>query len=203
MRGGITQARQRLGHEPLRELFAQVAVPVADADTEGAFLGPWRLMTIDGFEWDVPDTKENAGEFGYAGTGGDAEGGAGFPKARVVTIGECASHAQVLAAIGPVTSKGSGEQSLARRVYPRLEEDWLLIADRNFYNWADWCTAADTRAALLWRGEYGHPPPGRGGPARRPPPAGRGRPHNHRPRRGQRGRGPPAPGGTARGTHPP
>jgi hypothetical protein len=41
-------------------------------------------------------------------------------------------------------SKGSGEQSLARELYPRLEEDWLLIADRNFYNWEDWCTAADT-----------------------------------------------------------
>src|SRR6266571_7272626 len=45
-RGGITQARQRLGYEPMRELFAEVAVPVADEDTEGAFLGPWRLMTI-------------------------------------------------------------------------------------------------------------------------------------------------------------
>jgi hypothetical protein len=32
-----------------------------------------------------------------------------------------------------------------------LDEDWLLIADRNFYNWDDWCTAADTGAALLWR----------------------------------------------------
>ena len=26
-----------------------------------------------------------------------------------------------------------------------------IIADRNFYNWADWCTAADSGAALLWR----------------------------------------------------
>ena len=150
-RGGITQARQRLGYEPLRELFAEVAVPVADADTEGAFLGPWRLMTIDGFEWDIPDSEENAAEFGYAGTAVDAEGGAGYPKARVVTIGEGASHAAVAAAIGPVTSKGSGEQSLARTLYPRLEEGWLLIADRNFYGWEDWCAAADTGAALLWR----------------------------------------------------
>src|SRR6266567_2235668 len=47
--------------------------------------------------------------------------------------------------------KGSGEQSLARPMYRRLEEDWLLIADRNFYNWKDWCTAADAGAALLWR----------------------------------------------------
>jgi hypothetical protein len=148
--GGITQARQRLGEEPLAELFAQVAVPAADLDTEGAFLGPWRLMSIDGWEQDVPDSDANAAAFGYAGTGKDSEPAA-FPKARVVTVAEVASHAPVLAAIGPVTSKGSGEQSLAKELYPQLMEDWLLIADRNFYNWADWCTAADTGASLLWR----------------------------------------------------
>ena len=94
---------------------------------------------------------ENAAEFGYSGTGKGEADKAAFPKARVVTIGECASHAVVDAAIGPVRSKGSGEQSLARKLYPHLQEDWLLIADRNFYNWADWRTAADTGAALLWR----------------------------------------------------
>jgi len=31
--GGITQARQRLGCEPVKEVFGQVAVPVADQDT--------------------------------------------------------------------------------------------------------------------------------------------------------------------------
>jgi hypothetical protein len=148
--GGITQARQRLGEGPVRETFARVAVPVATLDTAGAFLGPWRLMSIDGLEWDVPDSEANAAAFGYPGSGKDGSPAA-FPKARAVTIGECASHAPVLAAIGPCVSKGSGEQSLARGLYPRLEEDWLLIADRNFYNWADWCAAADTGAALLWR----------------------------------------------------
>ncbi len=148
--GGITQARQRLGHEPLKEVFAQVARPVATEDTPGAFLGPWRKMSIDGLEWDVPDTEANAAAFGYPGTGKDGAPAA-FPKARAVTIGECASHAPVLAAVGPCTSEGSGEQSLARPLYPRLDEDWLLIADRNFYNWQAWCTAADTGAALLWR----------------------------------------------------
>jgi hypothetical protein len=107
-------------------------------------------MSIDGLEWDVPDTPANAAAFGYPGAGKDGASSA-FPKARAVTISECASHAPVLAAIGPCTSKGSGEQSLARMLYPRLEEDWLLIADRNFYNWQDWCTAAGTGAALLWR----------------------------------------------------
>jgi hypothetical protein len=134
--GGITQARQRLGHEPVKETFTQVAQPVATEDTPGAFLGPWRKMSIDGLEWDVPDTAANAAAFGYPGAGKDGVPAA-FPKARAVTIGECASHAPVLAAIGPCTSKGSGEQSLARDLYPRLEEDWLLIADRNFYNWQE------------------------------------------------------------------
>src|SRR6266567_5984232 len=149
--GGITQARQRLGYEPMKHLFAEVAVPVAEELTAGAFLGPWRLMAIDGFEWDAPDTKENAAAFGFAGTGADDPGRPAFPKVRVVTVSECASHAVADAAMGGVAGKGAGEQSLARKLYRRLEEGWLLIADRNFYNWADWCTAADSGAQLLWR----------------------------------------------------
>lgn len=149
--GGITQARQRLGHEPLKELFAQVAVPVAEEDTAGAFLGPWRLMAIDGFEWDAPATETNIAAFGFSGTGTGDEDKAAFPKVRVVTVSECASHSVVAAGIGGVAGKGAGEQALARKLYRRLEEDWLLIADRNFYNWDDWRAAAGTGAALLWR----------------------------------------------------
>jgi hypothetical protein len=148
--GGLTQARQRLGHEPVEEVFSQVAVPVATEDTPGAFLGPWRKMSMDGLEWDVPASAANIAGFGLSGTGEDGSAAA-FPRVRAVTIGECASHAGVLAAMGPSVSKGSGEQSLARRLCPRLRDDWLLIADRNFCNWQDWCTAADTGAALLWR----------------------------------------------------
>ena len=147
--GGISQARQRLGAEPLAELFWQVARPVADLDTAGAFLGPWRLMSVDGMERDVPDTTQNRAVFGAK--GGPA-GPAVFPKARVVTVAECASHAAVLAAVGPsAAGKGTGEQALARPLLAQLEPGWLLIADRGFYSWADWCTAADTGAALLWR----------------------------------------------------
>jgi hypothetical protein len=119
---------------------------VAGLDTGGAFLGPWRLMSIDGMEWDVPDTAANREAFGA----GDGE--AAYPRVRVVTVSECASHAPVLAAMGRAGSgKGTGEQSLARGLYPRLEEDWLLVADRNFFSWDAWCTAAGTGAALLWR----------------------------------------------------
>jgi len=147
--GGITQARQRLGPEPVAGVFSRVAVPVADLDTAGAFLGPWRLMSVDGMEWDVPDTAPNRAFFGSrAGPAGPAP----FPKIRVVTVSECGSHAAVAAAVGPAAGgKGSGEQALARRLYPDLEQDWLVLADRNFYSFTDWRAAAGTGAALLWR----------------------------------------------------
>jgi len=54
-------------------------------------------MAIDGFEWDAPDSEENAAAFGYSGTGED---GGALPKVRVVTISECASHAVADAEMG-------------------------------------------------------------------------------------------------------
>jgi hypothetical protein len=144
--GGITQARQRLGSQPLECLFQAVAEPVADTLTRGAWLAGWRVMSIDGMEWDVPDTAENVAAFGYAGGAGS-----GFPKVRVVTLAESASHAAVGAQIGASIGKGSGEQTMARRLYPLLAPDMLLLADRNFYSFTDWCQAGDTGAELLWR----------------------------------------------------
>jgi hypothetical protein len=146
--GGITQARKRLGPEALELLFGKVAVPVAGLLTRGAFLRHWRLMAIGGFELDVPDTAANAAAFGYP---AGAREHPAFPKVRVVTIGECGSHAKIAAQMGPAGGKGSSEQALARRLFSRLEEDWLLIADRGFCNWPDWQAAAATGAALLWR----------------------------------------------------
>jgi hypothetical protein len=148
-RGGITQARQRLGPEPLAGVFSQVAVPVAGLDTIGAFFGPWRLMSMDGMERDVPETGPNREAFGLR---GGCEGPGAYPGIRVVTVSECASHAVVPAAMGPAGGgKGGGEQSLARDLLPRLEENWPLVADRNFYRFRDWRAAAGTGAALPWR----------------------------------------------------
>jgi hypothetical protein len=143
--GGITQARARLGAGPMVEVFEQVAVPVADQLTAGAWLGPWRLMAIDGVDWDVPDTPGNVTEFGYAGAGGNHSA---FPKARLVTVSECASHAVVAAAVG---GANTAEQKLARTLYSGLQPDWLVLADRNFYGFIDWTAASAGGAQLLWR----------------------------------------------------
>jgi hypothetical protein len=152
----ITQARKRLGREMFPELFERTCGPVA-GDTgpmarqaalgtaRGSFLRGWRLLAIDGFEVDLPDTPANAAEFGYAGSG---ENRSAFPKARVVAMAECGTHAFVAA---EVAGYSTGEKTLAQRLYPRLRRDELLIADRGFYSWTAWDTAAATGAALVWR----------------------------------------------------
>jgi hypothetical protein len=111
----------------------------------GSFLRRWRLLGIDGFEVDLPDSKANAAEFGYAGSGDNRSA---FPKARVVALAECGTHAFVAAEID---AYAVGEKTLAQRLYPRLRADELLTADRGFYSWQAWDTAAATGAALLWR----------------------------------------------------
>jgi hypothetical protein len=152
----ITQARKRLGRKLFSELFERTCGPVAGrvgptaavtalGTARGSFLRSWRLLAIDGFEVDVPDSKENATEFGYAGSG---ENRSAFPKARVVALAECGTHAFVAAEIG---GYAVGEKTLAARLYPRLRGDELLTADRNFYSWTAWDTAQATGAALVWR----------------------------------------------------
>ncbi|MDQ3885584.1 MAG: IS4 family transposase [Actinomycetota bacterium] len=152
----ITQARKRLGRKVFAEIFERTCGPVA-GDTSptagllalgtarGAWLRGWRLLAIDGFEVDVPDSKENAAEFGYAGSG---ENRSAFPKVRVVALAECGTHAFVAA---EVDAWSVGEKTLAARLYPRLRADELLTADRNFYSWTAWDAASATGAALLWR----------------------------------------------------
>jgi hypothetical protein len=142
---GITQARKRLGATVLAEVFEQVAAPVATPATRGAWLRGWRLLAIDGFEVDLPATEENAAEFGYAGSGDNRSA---FPKARVVALAECGTHAFVAAEIGAYSV---GEKTLANRLYPRLHADELLTADRNFYSFDAWELATRARAGLLWR----------------------------------------------------
>jgi len=146
---GITQARKRLGPAVLAEVFASVAAPVATSDTRGAWLRGWRLLAIDGFAVDVPDTAGNAAEFGYAGSGDNRSA---LPKARVVALAECGTHAFLAAEVGGFAV---GEKTLASRLYSRLRRDELLTADRNFYSFDAWGLAARTGAALCWRAPSG------------------------------------------------
>jgi len=142
---GISQARKRVGPAVMADAFTGVAQVVATMRTRGAWLRRWRLLAIDGFDVDLPDTPDNVAEFGYSGSG---ENRSAFPEARVVALAECGTHAFLAA---EVNAWSVGEKSLAGRLYPRLRPEELLTADRNFYSFDAWSAAVRAGAALLWR----------------------------------------------------
>ncbi|MCX4418310.1 IS4 family transposase [Streptomyces mirabilis] len=141
----ISQARRRLGPEPLRVLFERVALPCAQRGTQGAWLGRWRLMAIDGFVLDIPDTPANDSEFGRS---GGKKNPAPFPQVKVVGLGECGTHAVVAARLGPWRVD---EGVLAKALVTDFEPGMLITADRGFYAYRLWEAAAATGADLLWR----------------------------------------------------
>jgi hypothetical protein len=143
----LCQARQRLGEEPLRELFDRAAAPLATPSTIGAWLSHrWRLMAIDGVTLDVPDTPENAKAFGRP-SSRTGQGGA-FPQVRVVGLGECGTHAIVAAELGPLRA---GERELADGVLPALEQDMLVLFDRGFFSYQFFTQVQATGAEALFR----------------------------------------------------
>src|SRR5215213_10551175 len=58
-KSGISQARTRLGAEPLHRLYERVVRPIATPATKGALYRTWRLVSLDGSCLDVADTEEN------------------------------------------------------------------------------------------------------------------------------------------------
>ena len=141
----LCQARARLGAEPIRELYARVARPLAGAGTSGAWLGDLRVMAIDGVQLDVPDTADNEDAFGR----GVSQGlDAPYPKVKVLGLGECGTHAVIDAQLGGILVD---ERELARPLLASIDPGMLVLADRGFYSTAFWDEAADTGAQLLWR----------------------------------------------------
>lgn len=143
--GAISQARIRLGPEPLEELFFRVAVPIATPGTRGAWYRGQRIMAIDGVILDVPDTPENVERFDK---GGHKNGRGAFPQVRVVGLIECGTHAMVSAALD---SWRTAERDLSQCLLEHVEPDMLVLADRGFFSYDLWKQAQETGAALLWR----------------------------------------------------
>lgn len=141
----ISQARQRLGEEPLRVLFERVAAPMAQPGTRGAWFHGWRVMAVDGVILDVPDAADNVEAFGKK---PHRDGESPFPQVRIVGLGECGTHAIVAAAID---SWRVYERELLERILDGVEPDMVVLADRGFFSYELWCQARQTEAELVWR----------------------------------------------------
>jgi hypothetical protein len=144
-KAGISQARSRLGSEPLKRLYEAVVGPIAEKRTRGAWYRRWRLVCLDGSTLDVADTEDNEKAFGRPGA---SRGSSAFPKIRFVALLENGTHVLWAARMDQYATD---ELTLARDVIPALQPGMLCMADRFFPGYQLWRKAAATGADLLWR----------------------------------------------------
>jgi Insertion element 4 transposase N-terminal/Transposase DDE domain len=131
-RSSLCEARQRLGVEPMRQLFQNVVRPLATPATPGAFYKGFRLVGCDGTILDVPDSEANAAAFHRA-TGSRGDGA--FPQVRKVSLVELGTHVEFAFAAG---GWQDSEQSLAELLFDQVPADALLLEDRGFFSYPAW-----------------------------------------------------------------
>lgn len=128
-RSTLCEARKSVGVAPLRRLADEVIELQGQPDTPHAFYDGMRLMAVDSFVVDVPDTPDNVRAFGKPG-GGRAPGA--FPQVRVLSLCESGTHVLWRSLIKP---HNRGEVPMARYLLRFLEENMLLLWDRNFLSY--------------------------------------------------------------------
>ena len=142
---GISQARTRLGWEPLRQLHDELVNPIAVAATRGAWYRGWRLVSLDGSTMDVADEQGNEEAFGRPGA---SRGSSAYPQFRFVSLVESGTHVLFGTRMGSYTTS---ENTLAKDVLGALDSGMLCLADRGFFGFEMWQQALATQAQLLWR----------------------------------------------------
>lgn len=127
----LTQARVRLGDEPLEWLFTRSAEEWAH---RSAAADRWRglaLYGLDGTTLRVADTVENREHFGSQETGrhegGRAERVSGYPLMRLVVLMALRSHLLAAASFGPYRVD---ERVYAASLWPSIPDQSLILMDR-------------------------------------------------------------------------
>jgi hypothetical protein len=128
-RSTFCEARQRLGVAPLFQLAQPLVELHATPQTPGAFYHGLRLMALDSFVVDVPDSPANARVFGRPGS---SRSRAAFPQARVLALCEIGTHVLWRTQTKPCRRN---EVTMAPALLRHLRPDMLLLWDRNFLSY--------------------------------------------------------------------
>jgi hypothetical protein len=144
-KSGISQARKRLGVEPLKRLHDEVVRPIAVEATKGAWYRGWRIVSVDGSTMDVADERANEEAFGRPGA---SRGMSAYPQLRFVSLVENGTHVLFGTRMG---AYGTDEVVLVRELLRFLGHGMLCLADRKLFGFELWKEAQATGADLLWR----------------------------------------------------
>jgi hypothetical protein len=118
----VIHARKRLGVEPLKTMFELMSEGIAVKPTFHGF----RVWTIDGVCFTLPDTAANERAFGRPGSNRST---AAFPKMQAVALISAATH-QIRDCI--FSRYNSSEPEASEILIQRLGPRDLLLADRGF-----------------------------------------------------------------------
>jgi hypothetical protein len=129
-RSTLCEARHRVGVKPLVQLARRTVKLLAEpSTTPRAFYRGMRLVALDGFVVDLPDTPQNERVFGRP-QGGRAPGA--FPQVRTVALCEVGTHVLFRWLIKPISTD---ERTMADRLLKELQPGALLMWDRNFLSY--------------------------------------------------------------------
>ncbi len=122
----VTQARNRLGDEPIRWLFEHSAETWAHASARRHAWRGLAVYGVDGTTIRLPDSDSNREHFGHCIS---SRGESAYPMARLVTLMALRSHLLAAGRFGPVAVD---ERTYAKELWPLIPDNSLAIVDRNF-----------------------------------------------------------------------
>lgn len=140
----VTQARARLGDEPLRWLFERCSEEWAHASARKHAWRGLAVYGIDGTTVRVPDSPENRGHFGGHESG---RGTSGYPIVRLVTLMALRTHLVAAMRFGPCSV---GETTYAKALWAQIPDNALVIVDRGFHDAAALFPLQDHGASRHW-----------------------------------------------------
>jgi hypothetical protein len=126
-KSAIAQARQRVGAEPLRELFALSAQSWCEQDAKTYRLKGLSLFAMDGTTLKVADTAEHREHFGAQNYPSGRV--SSYPQVRGVTLTAVSTHLVRDAAFGPY---GINEMLYAKELLSSIPDDSLTAFDKGF-----------------------------------------------------------------------
>ncbi|MGW3982777.1 IS4 family transposase [Streptomyces mirabilis] len=146
-KSSLFRARQRLGSEPLRVLFATTAKPMGIQAAPGCFWRGLRLLAVDATCWDVADSPANEAAFGRPGNSRGHDKSC-FPQVRMACLIEVGTH---LVLDAELAGCRTGEVTLVNRLPRSCGPGQLILADREFLGVPLWRAFTSSGADLLWR----------------------------------------------------
>jgi Insertion element 4 transposase N-terminal/Transposase DDE domain len=129
----LSQARTRLGSEPMEWLFLRSSQEWAHRSADGDRWRGLALYGVDGTTLRVADSSENREHFGGHNSGrhhgGREERQSGYPLMKMVCLMALRSHLLAAAVFGPFATD---ERTYATSLWGSMPDHSLMLVDRNY-----------------------------------------------------------------------